>query len=287
MVYAAFDFVENHLDEDMGQYLEAQKTHGMLFSDTPAMRLWFETVVAAKRSGPRSQLVLRQLFEKTSSTYTYLLADNATKECVLIDPVKETAERDAKLIAELGLVCKLALNTHVHADHITGTGMLKTLLTPPPLSVISRVSTATADVLVDDLSSLSFGQGRITIFPLSTPGHTAGCMSFVVFDHGRTLVFTGDALLIRGCGRTDFQGGSSELLFDSVHSRLFTLPSETIVYPAHNYEGIPNSTISEELKFNPRLNQGKEKFVEIMAGLNLPRPGKMDEAVPVNLVCGV
>ena len=285
--YAAYDFVTNHLNEDLDAFLATSKAQGLTFVDSEPMVLWLKTVVEWKRKSGSRPLVLRQLFEKTSSTYTYLLYDDVTKEGILIDPVKETAQRDAKLAGELGVTLRYALNTHVHADHITGTGLLKTLLSPSPASVISKVGGAEADVLVDDYDVLSFANGRRHIFVLSTPGHTVGCMSFVVFDAGRTLVFTGDALLIRGCGRTDFQGGSSESLYDAVHSRLFTLPASALVLPAHNYDGLPSSTIGEERTLNPRLTKSKEEFVSIMANLNLPPPAKFDESVPANLKCGV
>ena len=170
MVYSAVDFVQNHLSDDLAAYVDALRAGKvMTFVDTPAMLLWFTTVVEWYRGVSRSSLELRQLFEKTSSTYTYLIIDSAAKGCVLIDPVKETAERDAKLIAELGLTCKYALNTHVHADHITGTGRLKQLVVPPPSSAISIVSQAASDVKLEDYSTLAFGLNR-QIFAVATPG---------------------------------------------------------------------------------------------------------------------
>lgn len=285
--YACFNFVTNHLHEDLDAFLVDCKAKGLTFVDSEPMALWLQTVVEWKRKSGSRPLVLRQLFEKASSTYTYLLYDEANKDGILIDPVKETAQRDAKLVGELGVTLKYALNTHVHADHITGTGLLKTLLSPPPASAISRVGGAVADVLLDDDDVLTFANGRRHVFVLSTPGHTVGCLSFVVFDPVRTLVFTGDALLIRGCGRTDFQGGSAASLYDAVHSRLFTLPASALVLPAHNYDGLPFSTIGEERTLNPRLTKSKEEFIDIMANLNLPPPAKLDESVPANLQCGV
>ena len=291
LAWKSVDFIQNHLDEDVESAIEEAKVQGLTFVESPAMVLWFKTVVDWFRRAPKGPaLSVRQLFEKTSSTYTYLVFDEISKECIIIDPVLETAERDAKLITELGLTCKLALNTHVHADHITGTGKLKSLLTPSPPSAIAAVSKAAADVQLGDYSVFEFGRGRRQVIALSTPGHTEGCLTYVIFESARSrpaLVFTGDALLIRGCGRTDFQGGSAETLYDSVHSRLFTLPGSTIVYPAHNYEGVPFSTIDEERRLNPRLTKGKAEFCKIMDELGLPRPAKMDDAVPANLKCGL
>lgn len=284
-VYAIYDFLENRGGkiEAAAAYAEECRDRNIGFVGTPQLALLFNTIVA-NHSKIAGRLLLRQLFDKASSTYTYLLGDLGTKECLLIDPVKELAGRDAKLVAELGLTLVLAVNTHVHADHITGSGALKALI-PTCRSAISRLAGAQADVLIDDCMPLAFGSR--SLFALATPGHTNGCKSFVLFERDCTLVFTGDALLIRGCGRTDFQQGSAENLYNSVHNKLFTLPSTTAVYPAHNYEGLSHSTIGEEMRLNPRLTKSKAEFVDIMANLNLPPPAKLDEAVPANLVCGV
>nr|XP_048683780.1 DNA repair protein XRCC1-like isoform X7 [Caretta caretta] len=174
-----------------------------------------------------------ELFEPVSCTYTYLLADRKTKEAVLIDPVLETAKRDAELVRELGLNLLYAANTHCHADHITGTGLLKTML-PGCRSVISQDSGALADILLREGHALEFG--AFALEARSTPGHTDGCLTYVLSD--RTMAFTGDALLIRGCGRTDFQQGSPETLYRSVHEKIFTLPGDCLIYPAHDYTGI-------------------------------------------------
>lgn len=224
----------------------------------------------------------RQLFDTVSSTYTYLLADLETKEAVIIDPVLDHAERDAKLVKELGFKLKYAMNTHMHADHITGTGYLKQLI-PGTKSVISENSGAKADIYLSDGEMVQFGHHEIEA--VSTPGHTNGCMSFIIHEQG--AVFTGDALLIRGCGRTDFQEGDSKKLYDSVHSRIFTLPGNFRVYPAHDYRGQLESTVYEEQKFNPRLTKNLEEFVDIMNNLNLAPPKMIDKAVPANRECGL
>lgn len=224
----------------------------------------------------------RQLFDPVSSTYTYLLADIEDKEAVLIDPVIEWAKRDKTLIDELGLRLKYALNTHMHADHITGTGQLKALL-PGCRSMISRSSGAKADVLLEPYDRIQFGKYILLVVP--TPGHTEGCITFVCEEQG--IAFTGDALLIRGCGRTDFQGGSSETLYESVHSRILSLPSHYRLYPAHDYTGRTVTTVAEEKLYNPRFSKTLQEFVDLMKNLNLPYPKMIDKALPANRVCGV
>ncbi|XP_074837598.1 persulfide dioxygenase ETHE1, mitochondrial-like [Carettochelys insculpta] len=233
--------------------------------------------------GAQSQrLLFRQLFEPESCTYTYLLADRQTKEAILIDPVLETAKRDAKLVRELGLNLLCAANTHCHADHITGTGLLKKLL-PGCRSVISKASGALADVHIHEGDALEFGAFALEAH--ATPGHTDGCLTYVLND--QSMAFTGDALLIRGCGRTDFQQGSPETLYRSVHEKIFTLPGDCLVYPAHDYTGQTVSTVEEERTLNPRLTQSLEAFVQLMNNLNLAPPKKMGIAVPANLKCGI
>nr|XP_046255907.1 persulfide dioxygenase ETHE1, mitochondrial [Scatophagus argus] len=227
-------------------------------------------------------LLFRQLFETESSTYTYLLADSETKEAILIDPVLETIDRDLKLIKELGLNLKVAVNTHCHADHITSTGLMKKRLVGLK-SAISKFSGATADIHLSEGDKIAFGKHYLTV--RETPGHTDGCVSLVSGD--QKMVFTGDALLIRGCGRTDFQQGCAKRLYESIHQKLFTLPDHCLVYPAHDYLGQTVSTVGEERKFNPRLTKSLEEFVNIMNNLNLPKPKKIDISVPANLVCGV
>uniref|UniRef100_A0A2M4ALB8 Persulfide dioxygenase ETHE1, mitochondrial n=1 Tax=Anopheles triannulatus TaxID=58253 RepID=A0A2M4ALB8_9DIPT len=224
----------------------------------------------------------RQLFDEQSHTYSYLLADIVSKEAILIDPVLEQAKRDAKLIEELGFTLKFALNTHMHADHVTGTGYLKQLL-PGTLSVISKNSGAKADRHLEDNETVKFGRHELRA--LSTPGHTNGCMTFVIDEQG--CAFTGDTLLIRGCGRTDFQEGDSRTLYRSVHDRIFTLPENFRLFPAHDYKGNMETTVAEEKRYNPRLTKDIEAFAELMGNLNLPYPKMIDKAVPANRECGL
>ncbi|MFW7380653.1 MAG: MBL fold metallo-hydrolase [Oligoflexus sp.] len=229
----------------------------------------------------KNSIIFYQLFEAQSSTYTYLLADPETKEAVLIDPVVENLERDIKWVHESGVKLKYVLDTHVHADHITAANELRQRL-GVKTAVSSGSKVSCADILLEDGQELEFGQK--TIRAITTPGHTDSCMSY--YTEG--MVFTGDALLIRGCGRTDFQQGSSEKLYDSVHQKLFTLSDDTIVYPGHDYRGLTASTIGMEKKYNPRLGLDKTKadFVKIMAELKLANPKKIAEAVPANMACG-
>jgi len=229
-----------------------------------------------------SSCFLRQLFDRDSCTYTYLLADTHTQEAILIDPVIELADRDAQLISQLDLKLKFVLNTHVHADHITGSGRLKKLL-PSCSSVISSLSGAIADVKVSDGDTVQFGQQEVEV--AATPGHTIGCVTYIHRRNG--WAFTGDALLVRGCGRTDFQGGSAATLYSSVWDRILSLPDTTVLYPAHDYKGQTSTTVGEEKKHNPRLTKTKEEFIELMDGLNLAHPKRMEESVPANMVCGL
>lgn len=237
-----------------------------------------------------SRLLFRQLFEKESSTYTYLLADvgHPEKPALLVDPVDKMVDRDFFLIKDLGLKLIFAINTHVHADHVTGTGLIKCKI-PGVKSIISKASKSKADLLVEAGDKIYFGNLFLEV--RATPGHTLGCVTYVTGDGPDQpcprMAFTGDALLIRGCGRTDFQGGSPHQLYKSVHSQIFTLPKDTLVYPAHDYKGFTVSTVGEEMLYNPRLTKDEETFKTIMENLNLPYPKMMDVAVPANMVCGL
>ncbi|KAH9313098.1 hypothetical protein KI387_028133, partial [Taxus chinensis] len=231
-------------------------------------------------------LLFRQLFEKDSSTYTYLLADVAhpDKPAVLVDPVDKTADRDLNLIKELGLKLIYAVNTHVHADHVTGTGLIKSKISGVK-SVISEASKAKADVFVNAGDKIHFGSMFLEVRP--TPGHTQGCVTYVTGEGlsqpNPRMAFTGDTLLIRGCGRTDFQGGSAEQLYNSVYSQIFTLPKDTLLFPAHDYKGNTVTTVGEELLYNPRLSKDVITFKNIMENLSLAYPKMIDVAVPANM----
>jgi sulfur dioxygenase len=226
-------------------------------------------------------MLFRQLFDAQSSTYTYLIADPNTEEAMLVDPVLEQVERDRQLLKELGLILRYCLETHVHADHITGTDKLRQMT--GCLGIVpERAQVACADRHIHDGEMLKLG--AITIKAIATPGHTDSHMAYLVNDD---RVLTGDALFIRGCGRTDFQSGDAGTLYDSVMQRLFALPDETLVYPAHDYRGHTVSTITEEKQWNPRfVGRTRDDFIKFMGNLNLPDPQKMMEAVPANELCG-
>jgi len=233
-----------------------------------------------------SQIIFRDFLDVTggSSTKTYLLGCSESKEAVIIDPVDVNVDRDLQFVEDLGLTLKYALNTHIHADHATGTGVIKSRL-PECRSVLSLASGGRADVKVENGDRITFG-GRF-LEARSTPGHTNGCMSFILDDQSR--VFTGDTLFIRGCGRTDFQQGSSEKLYESVNQQIFTLPDSCLVHPGHDYRGRMTSSVGEEKVFNPRLKVGTtlEAFSEIMNNLQLSKPKRIDEVVPINMQCGI
>jgi sulfur dioxygenase len=228
-------------------------------------------------------VIFRQLFDPQSSTYTYLVADAATREALLIDPVFEQARRDAALIEELGLKLAWTLETHVHADHVTGAWLLREKL--GSRIALSQASGAEgADRYLASREKISFG--KRTLEALATPGHTSGCLTYVLDD--RTMAFSGDALFIRGCGRTDFQGGDARTLFRSVREQIFSLPDGCLVYPGHDYRGLSVTSVGEEKLYNPRLAEsiGEGDFVGYMTHLGLPHPKQMDVAVPANLRCG-
>ena len=222
-----------------------------------------------------------QLFDTASSTYTYVLFDPASREAVIIDPVDTQIERDLQVLREYGLKLVWALETHAHADHITSAGMLAELA-GAKTTAPAGCGIELAAVQLHDRDTLTFGSE--TVLALHTPGHTAGSMCFV----WRTHVFTGDTLLINGCGRTDFQSGSATAMYHSLTQVLFALPEGTTVWPGHDYQGRSCSSIGQEKASNVRV-AGKTlaEFTAIMEALHLPRPARMDEAVPANLHLGL
>lgn len=231
-------------------------------------------------------MIFRQLFEPVSSTYTYLLACETTGQAMLIDPVVNAIDRDLQVLQSLRLTLALTLDTHIHADHITAALQLK-----------QRVGSRIAAPAMDGLPCVDVGieegtplqLGGITVNPLHTPGHTDSHFAYRCIDHGSDRLFSGDALLIDGCGRTDFQNGDATALYQSVTGKLFALPDDVLVYPAHDYEQRRVSTIGQEKSRNPRLGQGRtlEEFRTLMAGLDLPYPKFIDHAVPGNRHCGL
>ena len=230
-------------------------------------------------------MIFRQLVDPESWTYTYLFGCTETGEALLLDPVCEMVERDLGVIQELGLTLRYTLETHVHADHITAACRLRSLagskVVYPAMDKLPC-----ADIGVSEMDPLTMG--GMTFKPLFTPGHTDTHHSYLIDKAGVTRVFTGDALLIDGCGRTDFQSGDAATLYRSVHDKLFTLPDETLVYPAHDYKHRHVSSIVKEKERNARLgdNRSVEEFIEIMDNLNLPYPKRIDMAVPANQLCG-
>lgn len=228
----------------------------------------------------KMNLLFRQLMDSESSTYTYLLADKNTKEAILIDPVLEQVERDRKLLEELGLRLLYTLETHVHADHITGAGSLRRLLKSQ--CVLGKgTNVDCADLLLEDGEKIRFGE--FSVMAISTPGHTNGCTSYYMDG----MLFTGDVLMIRDVGRTDFQQGSNEHMFHSLE-KLFSYSDETIIYPAHDYSGQFSSTIGEEKRFNKKMGNhvSKEVFTERMLAMKLADPKKIKISVPANMKCG-
>jgi sulfur dioxygenase len=229
-------------------------------------------------------MIFRQLYDAPSSTYSYLLADAGSREAVLIDPVFERHQRDAALVRELGLQLVCTLDTHCHADHVTGAWLMKQAL-GSRIGLAAVYGAANVDLPLGHGQRVRFGASALEV--RATPGHTAGCLSFVADD--QRLVFTGDALLVRGAGRTDFQQGDAHLLFRSIREQLFSLPDECAVYPAHDYEGRTSSTIGEEKAWNPRIGNDarEEDFVGYMRNLGLPHPKQLAIAVPANLRSGL
>ena len=230
-------------------------------------------------------MFFRQLFDRESSSYSYLIADLASREAILIDSVLEQVTRDLKLIDELDFTLKFCLETHIHADRITGTGRLRDLTGCRGIVPINAKANC-ADRFIADGEIIQLG--TIEIRAIETLGHTDSHMAYLV---NGDRVLTGDALLIRGCGRTDFQNGDAATLYDSVTNKLFTLADKILVYPAHDYHGLTVSTIGEEKRHNPRFRQHstevhRSDFVRLMNNLNLNYPRKMMEAIPANLNCG-
>lgn len=228
-------------------------------------------------------MIFRQLFDQTSSTYTYLLADPRSGKAVLVDPVFEQHQRDAALVRELELELLYTLDTHCHADHVTGAWLMRAAV-GSKIALSAAYGARNVDVALAHGHVLRFGEEALEV--RATPGHTDGCLSFVT--PARDRVFTGDALLVRGAGRTDFQAGSASRLFHSIQEQLFTLPDACAVFPAHDYEGRTSSTIGEERAFNPRIGGGarEEDFVGYMRNLGLPHPKQIALAVPANLRSG-
>ncbi|MDJ0797617.1 MAG: MBL fold metallo-hydrolase [Calothrix sp. MO_167.B12] len=226
-------------------------------------------------------MLFRQLFDKESSSYTYLIADTKTKEAVLLDPVLEQLNRYLALLDDLKLKLRYCLETHLHADHITATGKLREHTGCHGI-LPEKAEIPCADQYIKNEEILHIGS--IPIKAIATPGHTDSHMAYLV---NGTHLLTGDALFIRGCGRTDFQNGDAGTLYNSVTQQLFSLPDETLVYPGHDYRGNTVSTIGEERKFNPRFAyKNRHEFIELMNNLNLPNPKKMMEALPANKQCG-
>lgn len=231
-------------------------------------------------------MIFRQLLEPESCTYTYLLSDPEIGVTALIDPVRETVERDLALLQQLGLKLDYTIDTHVHADHLTGARRLHEL-TGSRIIYPAMVEAVCVDIGLRE--GEPFRIGNLALHPLFTPGHTDHHHAYLIDNGTQQMLFSGDALLIDACGRTDFQSGDARTLYRSIHDKLFTLPDETLVYPCHDYDGRFVSTIGQEKSRNPRLGQNKslKEFVHIMENMDLPYPRKIDMAVPGNEACGV
>ena len=226
-------------------------------------------------------MLFRQLFDEESSTYTYLIADRSLKQALLVDPVLEQVERDLQLLDELELTLKYCLETHIHADNITGTGKLRAIT--GCLGIVPENAPVNcADGFLKHREVLQLGD--VIIEEIATPGYTGSNAAYLV---NQKAVLPGDALFIRGCGRTDFQSGDPGTLYDSVTQQLYTLPDETLVYIGHDYKGHSVSTIREEKQYNPRFfGRDRLQFITFMNNLNLPDPKKMSKAVPAHQKCG-
>ncbi len=228
-------------------------------------------------------LIFRQLFDQESSTYSYLLGDSTAGEAILIDPVFEQYRRDRALLDELGLRLVQVIDTHCHADHVTAAWLFKQQ-TGAQIGISAHSGVEGADRPLRHGDQIRFGSRFVSV--RETPGHTDGCLTYVLDDE--RMAFTGDALLVRGCGRTDFQQGDARTMYRSIKTQIFSLPDTTLLYPAHDYRGITVTTVAEERQFNPRLGGhiSEDDFVGYMHNLGLPHPRQIDIAVPANLRCG-
>ena len=228
-------------------------------------------------------MIFRQLFDSKSSTYTYLLGCGETREAVVVDPVFEQHARDTALIRELGLNVRYVLDTHCHADHVTGAWLMREVLNARTV-LSGRCGADNVDIAVGHGDVLAFGNCSLTV--RATPGHTDGCVTYVT--NNEDMAFTGDCLMIRGAGRTDFQAGDIPEMWRSIHEQIFTLPDDCFIYPGHDYYGRTVSTVLEEKKFNPRIggDAREEDFTGYMENMNLPHPKLIDIALPANMKSG-
>lgn len=229
-----------------------------------------------------SNIIFRQLLDEKTWTYSYIIGDLSSKQAVIIDPVSDKVDRDMKLLQELNLSLTYILDTHIHADHVTGSGTLRAK-TGAKIAMGIWAHIAKPDILLKDNDVLSIGEIQITT--RETPWHTDGCISFLIDD----MVFTGDALLIRKTGRTDFQQGSPEKLFHSIKEKIYTLPESTKIYPGHDYTGQIMSTVAEEKQYNTRIKADTkvEELKEILDALKLDYPKYIDIALPANMKLGL
>ncbi len=226
-------------------------------------------------------MIFRQLFDQDTWTYTYLIADETSREAVLIDSVLEQVPRDMKLLSELNLVLKHTLDTHVHADHITGAGKLREELGAETIYPAGSGADCVDREIADEEVILL---GKVTIKALATHGHTDAHMAYLI---NSDRILTGDALFIRGCGRTDFQSGNAGQLYDGILEKIFSLDDAVLIYPGHDYQGHLVSTVGEEKLHNPRFkNKNRDEFIKLMNALDLPHPKKIKAAVPANQACG-
>lgn len=228
-------------------------------------------------------MIFRQLYDDVSSTFTYILADEDSREAVMIDPVFEHMKRDIALLKELDLKLLYVLDTHCHADHVTGSWLIAQK-TGAKIGIGEVVGADNADIGLKHGDRVTFGRHALEV--RSTPGHTDGCHTYVLDDH--SMAFTGDALLVRGCGRCDFQQGSAEKLYDSITTQIYSLPDDCLLYPAHDYQGRHMTSVAEEKQYNERVSvdANRNDFVRYMDAMQLPHPKKIDIALPANMKSG-